>query len=815
MDSILRDVRQALRVLGASRGISIAALTSIALGVGGTTAMFSVVYGVLMRPLPYPEPRQLVGMWEVHPGANAPLKQDLLSRPTYRAWAETSSTLQSIASYSAGDFSVTNSGATERVRGARVTPSLFGVLRAVPGRGRFLTAGDAEMGAAPVVVIGDSFWRDHFGRDPSAVGETLEIDDVKHVIVGVAREGLAFPEADIVLYVPLIVPGTDPADRAIGVMTAIARLKAGASVAQAEAEGTAYARAAQRPFADIIFGSGAPVEVRVRPLVDQETRNIRQALIVLAAGISLLLLIACANVTNLLLSRASDRVREFAVRTALGAGRGRILRQLVIESLVVATAGGLLGVTLGWLLTSAVPTLAPDSVPRLHEIRVDGGFLVAAILASTFVGLVAGVWPAFASSKVDLLSAMQQGGTRSTGGSGKQTRRFLVVAEAALAVVLLVGAALLGRSYSALMQVDAGYQVDHVLTADLIVPRSFKPHQTAQLATSLVERVQTAPGIRAVAVGSMAPFGGALYSSGFALPGLTTANGQPLVVRALQAVVTPGYAEALGLRLKEGRFLAAHDTSPTAIAMVVNETFARTYFTDGRLASGRLFAGMFPNMLGRTDAVVTIVGVVEDVLPDRLDGLPQPQIYLPIGLGFERRISTIVVRTDGDPALAGPLVRRAVQELEPSARVEQIGPLEAKRFNSSREPRFTALVLGLFATLAVALAMTGLYGVLSHNVSQRRRELAVRGALGATKMNLLTMILREGMAMVTIGILLGGAAALALTRGMSSLLFGVKPLDPLAFGLATTLLLAVAAAASVIPAARAARVEAAEALKAE
>jgi putative ABC transport system permease protein len=815
MDSILRDLKQALRVLGASPGISFAALTSIALGVGGTTAMFSVVYGILMRPLPYPEPRQLVGMWEVHPGANAPLKQDLLSRPTYRAWAETSSTLQSIASYSAGDFSLTNSGATERVRGARVTPSLFGVLRAVPGRGRFLTATDAETGAAPVVVIGDSFWRDHFGRDPSAVGKTLEIDDVNRVIVGVAREGLAFPEADIVLYVPLIVPRTDPADQAIGVMTAIARLKPGASVAQAEAEGTAYARAALRPFAEIIFGSGAPVEVRVRPLVDQETRNIRQALLVLAAGIGLLLLIACANVTNLLLSRASDRVREFAVRAALGAGRGRILRQLVIESLVVATAGGLLGVTLGWLLTSAVPTLAPDSVPRLYEIRVDGGFLVAAILASTFVGLVAGVWPAFASAKVDLLSAMQQGGTRSTGASGKQTRRLLVVAEAALAVVLLVGAALLGRSYSALMQVDAGYQVDHVLTADLIVPRSFKPHQTAQLATSLVEHVQTAPGIRAVAVGSMAPFGGALYSSGFALPGLTTPDGKPLVVRALQAVVTPRYAEALGLRLKEGRFLTAHDTSPTAIAMVVNETFARMYFTDGRLASGRLFAGMFPKMLGRTDAVVTIVGVVEDVLPDRLDGLPQPQIYLPMGLGFERRLSTIVVRTDGDPALAGPLVRRAVLELEPNARVEQIGPLEAKRFNSSREPRFTALVLGLFATLAVSLAMTGLYGVLSHSVSQRRRELAVRGALGATKMNLLTMILREGIAMVTIGILLGGAAAMVLTRGMSSLLFGVKPLDPLAFGLATTLLLAVAAAASVIPAARAARVEAAEALKAE
>ena len=811
----MSDVKQAFRVLLASRGISIAALISIALGVGGTTAMFSIVYGVLLRPLPYAEPHRLVGLWEVHPGGNAPLRGDLLSRPTYRAWAEHASTLDSIASYSIGHVNVANAGATERLRGARVTPSLFGVLRVAPQRGRFPAEADAIAGASPVVVIGDGLWRDRFGREPAAIGETLEVDDVDHVIIGVAPPQFAFPEPDVALYLPLAVPATDPANQAIGVMTVIARLKPEASEAQAEAEGTAYARAVQRPFADIVFGSGAPVEVRVLSLVEQRTRAVRRALLVLAAGIGLLLLIACANVANLLLSRASDRVREFAVRAALGASHARLLRQVVIESLVVALIGGLLGAMFGWALTNAIPAIAPESVPRLHEIRVDRWFLGAAILASTFVGLAAGVWPALWSSRVNLSSAMQQGGIRSTGSSGRRTRRLLVVAEAALALILLVGATLLGRSYLALMQVDAGYEPDNVLTADIVLPRGYKPHQTAQLATALRDRLEAAAGVQAAGIGTMAPFGGALYSSGFALPGITTRDGQPVVARALQAVVTPGYAEALGMRLKEGRFLTEADSSASSIAMVVNETFARMYFTDGRPAAGRIFIGMFPKMLGRTDAVVTVAGVVEDVLPDRLDGLPQPQIYVPMGLGFERNAASLVVRTLGDPSEAGPLVRRVVLELDPNARLERVEPLAARRFNSSREPRFTALVLGLFAVLAVALAMTGLYGVLSHIVSQRRRELAVRGALGATKLNLLAMIMREGIAMVAIGTLLGAAAATVLTRGVTSLLFGVHPLDPLTFLLASALLLGVAAAASGIPAVRASRVEAAEALKTE
>ena len=814
MDMLFRDITVAFRAGRASRGPSIAALLSIALGVGGTTAMFSVVYGVLMRPLPYPESQQLVGVWEVHPGANAPIRGDLISRPVYRAWAETSTTIESIASYRTGDFIVADSSATKRVRGARVTPSLFTVLRATPGHGRFLLPNDAVDAAAPVVVIGDTFWRNHFARDSSAVGRTLVLDDVDHTVVGIAPPHFAFPDPEIDLYLPQSVPRVDPANQAIAVMTAIARLRPGVTEVQAEAEGTAIARSVRRPFADIVFGSGAPVEVRVRRAVDQETRDIKGALLVLAAGIGLLMLIACANVANLLVTKASDRIREFAVRAALGATGGQLLRQLAIESVLVAMAGGVLGLFLAWLLTSAIPSLAPATVPRLHEIRIDARFFAAAFFASALIGVIAGVWPALLTSRVDLTATLQSGGSRSVASSGRTLRRSLVVAEAALAVVLLVAAALLGRSYVTLVQVDAGYEPENVLAADLVLPRDFKPHQTAQLAMTLADRLQSAPGVRAAAIGSMAPFGGALYSSGFALPGLTGPDGQPLVARALQAVVTPGYAEALGIRLKEGRFLSRADYSTAAIAMVINDTFARTYFTDGRQVAGRVFSGMFPNMLKRNDAVVTVVGVVEDVLHDRLDGRPQPQIYLPTGLGFERLSSTIVVRTTGNPAAAAPIVRRAVEELEPTARVERIAPLTTKRFDSLREPRFTALVLGLFAALAVGLAMTGLYGVLAHNVSQRRRELAVRGALGATQKNLLTMILVEGLSLVSIGIVLGAGAAMAITRSLASLLFGVQPLDPLAFALAALSLLATAAAAAGVPARRAARVEPAEALKA-
>ena len=812
----LHDVRYALRGLGRTPSFTFFGILTLALGIGGTAAMFSVVYGVLLRPLPYPGQQRLVGLWEIHPGANAPLKNDLLSRPTYRAWARTSTTLDAIGAYTTRDHILAQSAIMERVRGAVVTPSLFQVLQISPLRGRFFVTSDAEAGAAPVAVIVDTLWRDWFAADPAVIGRTVTLDDIQYVIVGIASAEHGFPSIDIKIYTPLIVPPTDPAGRAIGIVTAIGRLKPEVSLVRAEAEGTAIARAVERPFADLVYGEGEAVKVRVQALVDQQTRGVRSALVVLSVGVVLLLLVACANLANLLLSRGTGRIREFAIRTSLGAGRSQLLRQLVTEGLVLSAIGGLIGLFLGWAVVAALPSLTPATFPRAHQIRVDLWFVSAVALTAIACGVVASIWPGVRTLR-DLPSAAQVAGLRGGIVSGGHMGQALVVMEAALAVVLLVGATLLGRSFVALLHVDAGYQPAGVLTADVsVVAGSDRQIRMAQLAEMLVERLRAAPGIHAVGLGSMAPFGSILNSAGFALPGIATPSGQPVVARALQTVVTPGYAEALGLRLKEGRFFVAADIASPTIAMIVNETFAKTYLADGKRATGRLFRGMFPKMLGRNDAVVTIVGVVEDVLLDRLDGRPQPQIYLPMGVGFSIGSgATLVVKAVGDPTPLAPVIRSALQEIEPGAVLTRVSPLTTKRVESASEPRFATFIMGTFAVLALALAMTGLYGVLSYNVAQRTRELGVRGALGATKTDLHYLVLRQGLVMTGVGIAIGTGVAMLATRGMADLLFGVTPLDPLAFAVPPLLLILVAIAACLIPARRAARVDPLVALRSE
>jgi len=815
MDSIAQDVKRTLRLLVSAPGYCAALLLSIALGVGGTAAVFSVVYGVLLRPLPYPEADRLVRIWEVHPGANAPLKNDLLSRPTYRAWSRHSSTLEDLASYSVGDAIVSLPGGAQKMRRARVTHSLFRLLRASPSRGRFFVAADSTHGASQVVVIADHVWRDLFHADASVIGKTLIIDDTAHEVIGVAPPRFRLPETDAAIYAPVAVPPVDPPGQPIAILPALARLKATATPAQAEAEGTSHARSVDRPFADLVFGSGQPVQVRVQPLVARMTQAVRPALLVLAAAVTLLLIVASANVANLLLARHSHRAREFAVRAALGARPRRLLRQLVTESLVISMTGGALGAFVGWALVAAMPLLAPADFPRVDQIRVDAWFLSAAAVAAVLAGLLAGAVPAVRGSRVDLVEAMHAGGARSVGGAGGRVRHALVVIEAALAVVLLIGAALLGRSLLALLHVDAGYQSAGVVTADIEVPRGAdRAQRTTRLMTSLVDRLRAVPGVRAAGAGTMAPFGSVLNISGFNLPG-QRADGRPIVARAFHTIITPGYAEALGMRLKEGRYFTAADSSSTVIAMLVNDTFAQTYLADGRPAIGRRFTGMFPKMLRRNDAVVTIVGVVDDVLPDRLDGRPQPQIYVPFGAGFDTGGATLVVRTDEHSTLTAPLLRSIVQQLDRGAIVDRVGPLADKVLESAAQPRFATFVLGAFAALALALAATGLYGVVSYNVARRTREFGVRGALGATRGDLVVLVLRQGLAMTTIGLAAGVGLAALSVRGMRTVLFGVQPLDGVAFVAAPMLLLAVASAACLIPARRAARIQPYEALRAD
>jgi putative ABC transport system permease protein len=824
MDTIVRDVRQTVRLLASHRGFAVAALVTIALGVGGTAAVFSVVYGVLLRPLPYPEPAQLMRISERHRGANAIFTGPLLTHLTYRTWMRDARTIQELAGFYTFDYTVTGlGGGTQRVRGATVTPSLFRVLRVTPISGRFFDDSDADPGAAPVVILTYDTWRERFGSTRSAIGQTLIIGDKPHAIVGVAPPGFSFPgrtgwadnQRTIAIYTPYTVPVAKAGDNTVRVVSAIARLKPGVTIAQAEAEGTAAARSIPRPpVADLMFGKGGPVEVRVQSMVDEMTHTVRPALLVLAAGVGLVLLIACANVANLFLSRGSVRTRELAVRAALGASRRRLMRQLLTESLVISTIGGTLGLFIGWAMTASVPALAPATFPRLDEIHVDARFLIVAALAAIFVGVVAGLLPAVRSSRVDLSSPMHAGDGRSVGASGGRIRRALLVVEAALAVVMLVGATLLARSFVALVQVDAGYDSTNVFTADLQVTGADTAAERSQRTAQILDRLRAIPGVRAAGAGSMAPFGGALYSASFDLPGMTTRDGKPVTARALNLMITPGYAEALGLRLKEGRFFRADDMSAPIVAMLVNETFARTYFNDGKPVTGRRFVGMFPRMRKTKDTVVDVVGVVQDTLMADLDAKPQSQIYL-VPTGFDMSGATLVVKTDRDPASIAPHLRQIAREVDPRVTLDHVGPLADKISASVAQPRFAALVLIAFATLALALATTGLYGVLSYMVAQRRREIGVRAALGATRADLVRMVLREGLLVTIVGLAIGCAAAMLATRAMASALFGVTPLDAVAFSVGPVVLFMVACAACFIPARRAASIDPTEALRSE
>ena len=786
----------------------------MALGVGGTSAVFSVVYGVLLQPLPYRDSDRLVRQWEVHRGARPPVDVPLLTNVTYHAWAHSSATLESVGAFETGMFTVENAGHVDRLRGARVTPSLFRVLRVAAAEGRLLEEADAEQGASKVVVLTHATWRSRFAG-AAVLGTWLTVNGEPHRVVGIAPAGFAFPGPEaarpsddrrpVAFYTPMAVPGLADFD----VVEAIGRLEEGISPVQAEAEGTSLARAVERSeVADVIFGTGGPVDVRAGVLLEQMTASVRPALVVLAAGVGLVLLVVCANIANLFLLRSTVRRRELALRAALGAGGRRLVQHLLTESLVVSLLGGGLGILVGWAMTAAVPLVAPSNFPRLDNLYVDWPFLLVATLASVVVGLSAGVMPALRSARLDLSTTIGVGGNRGASLPGPGARRLLLVIEAALAVVLLVGATLLARSFVKIMQVDTGYEAAHVLTADLIARQA---SDTSQVAESVLDRIRDVSGVRAAGAGTMAPFGSMIISTAFQLPGMTAADGRPLLARAYRAVITPGYTEALGMRLLEGRFFREADVGSPVRPMLVNASFARKYFADGRAATGRRFAGLF----GERGRLVEVVGVVADVLPAGPGAAPEPQIYtLHEGAGTMAN-ATLVVKTDGDPLTLAPLLRQVVQQLDPGASLDQLGSLNARISGSVSQPRFTAVVLLAFSGLALALAATGLYGVLSYTVAQRRREIGLRAALGSTRGQIMAMVLREGLGVTAVGLALGVAVASVAMRATTHVLFGVAPLDPVAFLVAPLVLAVVAVAACLGPAWRAAAIDPVEALSAD
>ena len=812
MRVLLGDLRYAFVTLRRAPAFAATALATLALGIGVTTAVFSIVNGVLLRPLPYPESQQLVRLWEEHPGGSSPAGNRWLSQGTRVAWGQSSRTIENVGAYATYDYTVRIGDEGSRMSGSVVSPAVFDLLRATPAIGRFFTTDDDVAGAEAVTILSDQLWRERYGSDPAILGRTIVIDGRTHTIVGIAKPELGFPNRHVLFWVPYVPPATG------AVFSAMGRLRPGVTAAQAEAEGTAAARSLPRPpSAEFFFGKGGPVVVHARTFVTDMTSPVRDALLVLTAAVALVLLIACANVTNLLLSRSVVRQRELAIRAAIGASRGRLTRQLLTESLVLSTAGGLMGLALAWTLVRVLPLAAPAHLPRLDDIGIDTRVVTFGLAASLFAAFASGLAPALRSSRVELYQAFRGGDGSATAGvrspGARRLRAGLLMVEAAFAVVLTVGASLLAHSFLRLTQVDAGYDTDRVMTLSVELPDGpALRERTARFIDGMLARIRRTPGVTSAGAAGMMPMMPRTAVTQVRLPP-AVGMGKPTSGRALSYVVTPGYAETLGLRLKEGRFFSEADRHAGPRAVLVNQEFVRRFVAGTRVVGlrlGRLYEG-------RAGVETEIIGRVGNVLKDRNDMEPQPEIYFVHGSSTQQigGFVNFVMQYSGDPAALSGTLGRYVHEGDPGAVVDRFVPLKTLVASSWAQPRFATSVVSMFAALAMGLAGVGLYGVLTYGVSQRRRELGLRAALGASRRNLVGLVLREGLFVTLAGLAVGVLAASLVTGLMRGLLFGIKPLDATAFILGPSLLFAVSVVACVLPALRAASTDPAVALRDE
>jgi len=816
MGLLPRDVRSALAAMRRAPGFTATALVTIALGVGATTAVLAIVYGVLVRPLPYATPERLVRIWEEHPGGVSPAGNRWLSRGAYTVWRPQTRTLDALGGYGLVESHVTLGGEHVKVPGARVSWSVLSTLGVAPAAGRLLTPDDDRQASLPVVIASDALARERAGSLPDALGAAIVIDGIAHTIVGVMPPAFAFPEPGVRFWVPYAIPESAAAESGPIVFTALGRLKPGVTVAQAEAEGTAAARGAPPHGAtEFFFGQGGAPVVHARPLGDDMTVTARPALSMVAAAVALVLLIACVNVVSLLLSRSVARQRELAIRAAIGGTRARLVRQMLTDSSLMTIAGSAIGLLLAALLMRSLRIAAAPSLPRVDDIAFDLPVVVIWVATTVLAALATGIVPAMRAARIDLGDALR-GADRSAaesyrGAPARRVRDTLLVLEAAFAVILIAGAGLLARSFVRLMAVDPGYTADGVLVATVELPRGASDGRVDGLIDGALDRLRAMPGVIAAGAGAMIPLMKQTAMIGFSVPA-SAAAGKPTRGRALVYWITPGYAEALGLRLRQGRVFAAADRSAATLRTIVNEEFARQHLASPQ-AAGLLLPGL---VQAEGKLTAEVIGVVGDVLKDGHDRQPQPALYFVHGSHGGRipeRVQ-LVIRTAGEPAAFAADVRALLRATDREAVIANLQPLNTSVAASVGARRLVANVMAGFAAAAMGLAGIGLFGALSYSVAQRRRELAIRAALGARRADIVRLVLGEGLLVTLTGTILGVAGAAAFASLMQQLLFGITPHDPLTYLVAPLVLLAVSLAACLPPAFRAAAADPAMTLQA-
>jgi len=796
----LQDVRYALRVMIKTRVLTLVALITLALGVGANTAIFSVVNALLLRPLPYADPDRLVMVWQDMRATGGPATE-WTGPADHFDWKAEKTVFEGVTSFRAWTVSLAGGGLPEAVRGEQTTYEYFDVLGVRPELGRTFRDTDDVPGAARVVILSHAIWMRRFGGDPSVIGRIVPINGENHEIIGVVPESfrpVLITSAS--LWRPMRLNPAHPS-RSVAVFHTVGRLKTGVSLAQARG---ALDRLAQR-LAETYPDSNRGVGINPVPLLEQQVGDMRPALLVLLGAVGFVLLIACVNIANLLLARATGRVREIAVRRALGADRMRIVRQLLTESLLLALTGGALGSLMGLWGVSALKAMAPAGTPRIADVTVDGRVLLFATFLSLTTGLLFGLVPALHAARDRFTRDLRAGGRGQAGDGSHRARRALIVAEMALALVLLVGGGLLTRTFIALQRADLGFNPDHILTGGVLPPPAVYQSDAQRRAfyDSVLQRAAALPGVTQAALSSVLPLGGD-SDSNFEIEGRPTSTNHKDVPVAWYRDVSANYFAAMGIPLRRGRLFTTGDAMPL---VVINETMARRYWPGEDPIGRRMrFESNAPWM--------TISGIVADVQVRGARGTSEVEAYVPYWLNPEAGVA-IVLKTAIDPmALAEPL-KQAVKEIDPNVAVSSIATMDAIVAQANGQPRFYATLVAIFAALALVLAAVGIYGVMSYGVSQRTQEIGVRLALGAGARQIFTLVVGESLALAATGLAIGLVGAIAVGRALRTLLFGVASSDATTLLSMSAVLLAVAFLASYVPARRAMRTEPVEALRVE
>jgi putative ABC transport system permease protein len=807
ISTLVQDVRHGWRAWRRTPVLALAAILTLALGVGANTAVFSVVHGVLLSQLPYPDADRLVEVFEDNSraGGGPFFRVSLLN---YVSWVERAQSFEALAAFNGRDFTLTEHGDPERIFGGAVTASLFKVLGIAPIVGRPLAGEDENPGAPPVALLAESLWVRAFGGDPAVVGRTITLNGVRHQIIGVVPT--AFREIGRTqigsagagqIFIPL---SRDTAQsRGNHTLRVVGRLRQQVSVDQARDEMRRLAARMEEEYPTTNRNWGVWIE---RPQYSMFDPRVRVSLLVLLGAVGVVLLIACANVANLVLARATGRQRELAVRAALGARPARLVRQLLTESVSLALISGACGITVAGLSMEAFRTLIPATIPRVSEIRLDATVLLFGLFITTACGVFFGIAPAMRGARRELLPALMQNGKGAIGPAHQLWRHGLVVAQTGLATMLVVMAALLLQSLVRLQEVPLGFEPGGVMTARVSTPQVKYPDAAAmfEFQRTLLSSLETLPSIRAVGSMTSAPFAPGVRR-GVAVHDLAISGGS-LEARApaLEQIVSPGLFRALGVPLLAGREFGAQDQPGSPLVAIVSESLARTLWANGE-AIGRVL-----EFDGRSHDVVGVVGDTRGsdgtARGGSLDRPPQPVLYVSSAQVRQGTIS-LVIRTDATLQTILPAIRAAVREIEPTLPIPELRPLDEWITESTAQARLTTTLAGAFAGAALFLTIVGIYGVMSYAVSQRTQEIGVRIAIGARRTSVVGLVLRAGMTWAGGGIMLGLLGAWALSRVIGSLLFDVSATDPLTFAMTAGALTGVAALACTVPALRATRID--------